>query len=113
MRALPHPRFLFLALVVLGLPLVGCSRDDEQQRASQLAQQALGLEPGDKIDESVQEKVDVLVVEETRVIERATGRVLKTISKETPVQIVRQKKVTTDVNVGDTKAVSAETAPQP
>jgi hypothetical protein len=95
------PKFLLaasLAAPATLAALVGCSNDADTPDA-RTAEQAVGVQPRRDTTKSVEATRDVTVVKETKVIDNATGEVLKDTKEATPVKITQEKKVTTDVKV--------------
>ena len=102
------PKLLLAAS--LGAPaslfaLAGCSNDADTP-AARTAEQAVGVQPRRDTTKSVESTRDVTVVKDTKVIDNATGEVIKETKEATPVKITQEKKVTTDVKVDVGNAAS-------
>lgn len=97
-----------LDIASAGLAIVatfgGCS-DESRTPAGQSAEQAVGVQPGEKSTETVATRRDVIVEEEKRVIDAKTGEVLSDRKTDTPVSITEKKelKTTVQVDVGTPK----------
>lgn len=102
-----HPSARRLALAAaLALPALPGCHNDANSPAGQSAEQAVGVKPGSESTKTVEMKRDVIVEEEKKVFDPRTGEVLSDKKVDTPVTIIQEKEVKTDVkvNVGDKKA---------
>jgi hypothetical protein len=92
-----------LGIVAAGL--TGCHNETED-RAAQTARDALGVETKDETAKT--QTRQVLVQEETKVVDPKTGETISQKTKVTPVTVERTIKTDVDVNVGESK-----TTPKP
>jgi hypothetical protein len=98
------------AVAVTGLGIVaagsiGC-RGEPEDRAAQTARDALGAQG--KQETSQTQTRQVLVQEETKVIDPKTGETISQKKKVTPVTVEKTTKTDVDVNVGE-----SQTTPRP
>ncbi|HMB04287.1 MAG TPA: hypothetical protein VKP69_11185 [Isosphaeraceae bacterium] len=87
------------ALIALDGLVVGCSSDANNADAK-LAQQAVGVQPGQTTKEASKETRNVTVIHEDKVVDEK-GQVLSDKVVRTPVQVTKETKVETDVKVGE------------
>jgi hypothetical protein len=92
-------RWAGLCIVAVGL--VGCHNETEDQ-AAQTARDALGVQTKDETAKTQTQQV--IVEQQTKVIDAKTGETISQKTKETPVTVEKTIKTDVDVNVGETKA---------
>ena len=89
------------ALIALEGLIVGCSNDANNPDAK-LAEQAVGVQPGQTTKEASKETRNLTVIHETQVVDEK-GQVLSDKVQKTPVQVTKETKIETDVKVGEKK----------
>ena len=92
-------------LCIVAVGLVGC-HDGEEDRAAQVARDALGVQTKDESAKT--EAREVLVKEKTEVIDAKTGETISQKTEVTPVTVQKTTETEVDVDVGE-----AKTAPKP
>jgi hypothetical protein len=92
-------------LCVVAAGLAGCHNESED-RAAQTARDALGVQTKDETAKTQTQQV--LVEQQTKVVDPKTGETISQKTTVTPVTVEKTIKTDVDVNVGETK-----TSPKP
>jgi hypothetical protein len=107
MMAKNHFQTTFLLGLVATCLFAGCDRSatEDVQTPAQAARDALNIRTPDGSDRTVETERKVNVVQETTVVDRATGEVISAEKEVTPVTVTKQKEIETDVDVNVGEAV--------
>src|SRR4051794_30160414 len=93
-------RLLIASAALALLPLPGCSGDNDKEAAKE-AEAALGLQGAEG---TKSEKRDVLVIDEKKVVDAKTGKVLKDDKTVTPVTVEAKHRTDVNADVGESQA---------
>jgi hypothetical protein len=86
-------------LIALEGLVVGCGSDANNTDAK-LAEQAVGVQPGETTKETSKVTRNITVIHEDKVVDEK-GQVLSDKVQRTPVQVTKETKIKTDVKVGE------------
>ena len=90
------------ALIALEGLVVGCSNEEKKTDAN-LAEQAVGVQPGQTTKEDSKVTRNLTVIHEDKVLDEK-GNTLTDQVQKTPVQVTKDTKTETDVKVGEKKS---------
>ncbi len=86
--------------------LAGCQDEAKNNPDAAIAQEALGITPGNERQRTTEATAEVDVVRQTKVVEKSTGKVLSEKTESTPITIEKKQEVKSDVDVkvGETQS---------
>jgi hypothetical protein len=98
-----HRAILSVALAGPSMILVGCGGTNDPD--AKLAEEAVGVKPGEEDKTTAKTTRQVTVVEDTKVIDKKTGKTLKeeVKSKDYTIEVQKTEKTNVDVEAGETK----------
>jgi hypothetical protein len=94
---------LSIALAGPSMIVVGCGGTNDPD--AKLAEEAVGLKPGEGDKTTAKTKREVIVVDDKKIIDKETGKTLKeeVKSKDYTIEVQKTEKTDVDIEAGETK----------